>query len=198
MDLSSADQRENPHPTDGFDRVCLAVRVVRGGPARGQRISVEMFLKAGLSRQITLDDLKNPTNFGHDLLKLWPAFKAQFATAGELDEFDATVTKLEKFEDFRYPEKILALSSQMLVDWTALTMAHSFSSWPPLYHLHVNDLDRLVATLLVDYGGRVRQKGARTEGAADRDRSPHRAASEGRGRLSHYVGNLDFSGLSGR
>lgn len=105
MDLSSADQRENPHPTDGFDRVCLAVRVVRGGPARGQRISVEMFLKAGLSRQITLDDLKNPTNFGHDLLKLWPAFKAQFATAGELDEFDATVTKLEKSRIFDTPRR---------------------------------------------------------------------------------------------
>jgi len=47
-----------------------------------------------------------------------------------------------------------------------------------------------------DYGGRVRQKGARTEGAADRDHAAHRAAPEGRDRLLHYVGNLDFRGLS--
>src|SRR5690242_6221306 len=65
--------------------------------------SLEMFLKAGLSRHITLDDLKNPGKFGHDLLKLWSAFKAQFAAAGELDEFDVTVTKLNKFEEIRYP-----------------------------------------------------------------------------------------------
>jgi len=111
--------------------------------------SLEMFLKAGLSREISLDDLKNPRKFGHDLCKLWPAFKAQFATAGELDEFDATVTKLQQFEDIRYPDKILALGAQMLVDWTAPSMAHLSSSSPPLYHLHVNDLDRLVAKLFV-------------------------------------------------
>src|SRR5689334_128947 len=35
--------------------------------------SLEMFLKAGLSRHITLDDLKNQRKFGHDLRKLWPA-----------------------------------------------------------------------------------------------------------------------------
>src|SRR6266436_2561450 len=109
--------------------------------------SLEMFFKAGLSRQTSLDDLKNPRKFGHDLLKLWPAFKAEFAPAGELDEFDATVTKLEQFEDIRYPDKILALGAQMLVDWTTPTMEHSFASSPPLYHLHVNELDRLVGKI---------------------------------------------------
>ena len=49
-----------------------------------------------------------------------------------------------------------------------------------------------------NYRGRVRQKGARTERAADRDRPPDRAASEGRGRLPHDAGNLDVRGLAGR
>jgi hypothetical protein len=47
-----------------------------------------------------------------------------------------------------------------------------------------------------NYGGRVRQKGARTEGTADRGHTAHRAAPEGQDRLLHYVGNLDLSGLS--
>jgi hypothetical protein len=55
---------------------------------------------------------------------------------------------------------------------------------------------RFTLSYRVFYGGRVRQKGARTEGAADRDHAAHRAAPEGRDRLLHYVGNLDFRGLS--
>jgi hypothetical protein len=111
--------------------------------------SLEMFLKAGLSRQISLADLANPTKFGHKLLKLWPAFKSQFDTAGELDEFDVIVTKLEKFEDIRYPEKILELGAQMLVEWGTPSVVNLADSSMPLYHLRVNELDRLIAKLFV-------------------------------------------------
>jgi hypothetical protein len=43
----------------------------------------------------------------------------------------------------------------------------------------------------VDYAGRIRQGSARAEAAADRNRAPHRAASEGRGRFPHHAGKPD-------
>src|SRR5713101_4563212 len=63
--------------------------------------AIETLLKAGLSREISLDDLKNPKKFGHDLHKLWPAFKAQFHWA-ELGGFDQTIADLHRFEEIRY------------------------------------------------------------------------------------------------
>ena len=38
--------------------------------------SLEMFLKAGLSRRYSLEDLKN--KFGHRLVAIWTAFKGDF------------------------------------------------------------------------------------------------------------------------
>src|SRR5207248_6494099 len=107
--------------------------------------SLEMLLKAGLSRQLSLRDLQN--RFGHRLPEIWPAFKAQFATGGELDQFDATIAKLQDFEDIRYPDKVLKLGAQMLVEWNGTPGTGGFASSPPLYQLNVNDLDRLVAKI---------------------------------------------------
>jgi hypothetical protein len=48
----------------------------------------------------------------------------------------------------------------------------------------------------VDYAGRIRQGSARAEAAADRNRAPHRAASERRGRFPHHAGKPDFFGFT--
>ena len=108
--------------------------------------SLEMLLKAGLSRRLSLRDLQN--RFGHRLTESWPAFKAQFASAGELDQYDGTIAKLHEFEDIRYPDKVLTLGAQMLVDWGATSsVALAIGAAPPLYQLNVHDLDRLVAKI---------------------------------------------------
>jgi hypothetical protein len=109
--------------------------------------SLEMLLKAGLSRHLSLRDLQN--RFGHRLTDIWAAFKTQFASAGELDQFDGTIAKVHEFEDIRYPDKVLKLGAQMLVDWGATSsVALAFGAAPPLYQLNVHDLDRLVAKIL--------------------------------------------------
>src|SRR5690348_11678469 len=46
------------------------------------------------------------------------------------------------------------------------------------------------------YAGRLRQKSARAEGAADRDSAADRAASARRGRLSGDDGEPDFCGFA--
>jgi hypothetical protein len=109
--------------------------------------SLEMFLKAGLSRSLPLRDLQN--RFGHKLPKISTAFKAQFSPAGQLDDFDETITKLHQFDDIRYPDKVLTLGAQMIVEWAAAPVPGTggFSPAPPLYGLNVNDLDRLVAKI---------------------------------------------------
>jgi hypothetical protein len=108
--------------------------------------SLEMLLKAGLSRRLSLRDLQN--RFGHRLTDIWAAFKAQFASAGELDQYDGTIAKLHEFEDIRYPDKVLTLGAQMLVDWGATSsVALAIGAAPPLYQLNVHDLDRLVAKI---------------------------------------------------
>jgi len=108
--------------------------------------SLEMLLKAGLSRHLSLRDLQR--RFGHKLPDIWAAFKAQFASAGQLDQFDGTITKLHEFEDIRYPEKVLALGAHMLVEWEpAVPATAHFALSSPLYQLTATDLDRLVAKI---------------------------------------------------
>jgi hypothetical protein len=51
---------------------------------------------------------------------------------------------------------------------------------------------------LGDYAERLRQKGARTEGTADRDRAADRVAPAGRRRLPDDAGEPDFIGFAGR
>ena len=107
----------------------------------------EMFLKAGLSRRLSLRDLQK--RFGHSLPDLWVAFKGKFAPAGELNEFDPTIAKLHHFEDIRYPDKVLAFGAQMSVGWEPPGPGTNFPSGSPTpaYQLTVTDLDRLVSKI---------------------------------------------------
>ncbi len=104
--------------------------------------ALEMFLKSGLSREHSLQNLSK--NFGHKLIDIWDAFKADFPST-ELPQFDATIADIHDFEEIRYPDEVLKNGAQMVVDWGS-TPAQSSAS-EPMYKLHVNDLDRLIGEI---------------------------------------------------
>jgi hypothetical protein len=104
--------------------------------------AIEMFLKAGLSRRLSLEEL---TRFKHDLRRLWRAFKAEFPGTG-LDRHDEIVGRLDRFERLRYPDAVLREGMWMSVEWEPEAWASTGASVPH-YHLVVNDVDRLVAKI---------------------------------------------------
>jgi hypothetical protein len=105
--------------------------------------ALEMFLKAGLSRTHSLQDLKSK-NFGHKLIDIWNVFKTDFDSTA-LQQFDATIADVHDFEEIRYPDKVLKNGAQMLVDWGTTPVQSSATE--PMYKLHVNDLDRLIGEI---------------------------------------------------
>src|SRR5216683_7273147 len=60
--------------------------------------AVEMFLKAGLSRNNSQRDLANRNKFGHCLPKLWETFNADFASPA-LRPFDTMINTLQKWDE---------------------------------------------------------------------------------------------------
>jgi hypothetical protein len=79
-----------------------------------------MFLKAGLARKYSMRDLANRNKFGHCLPKIWESFKADFASPA-LRQFDALITTLQKWDEIRYPDKVLQEGAQMVVGgWKTL------------------------------------------------------------------------------
>jgi hypothetical protein len=72
--------------------------------------AVEMILKGGLARKRKLSGLKD---MGHDLKKLWRAYKADFPGPTP-KRHDKTISDLNKFEDIRYPD-----ANQHAMGWNA-------------------------------------------------------------------------------
>ena len=66
--------------------------------------AVEMFLKAGLCGHTTEAERRK---LGHDLTKIWQAFKSHYDPEAKLARFDACVQGLHEFEDIRYPEGMM-------------------------------------------------------------------------------------------
>src|SRR6266567_5390434 len=62
--------------------------------------AIEMFLKGALVRVIGLDALRT---IGHDLNRLWQAFKSHFPFA-EAASFDKPIAEMHRFERLRYPD----------------------------------------------------------------------------------------------
>jgi hypothetical protein len=106
--------------------------------------TLEMFLKAGLSRKRSLLELKK--QFSHRLIDIWNAFKADFPSTTLL-QFDTTIADIEEFEDVRYPNNVLKNGAQMLVDWKSTPVQIVGPSAPPMYRLNVNDIDRLIGEI---------------------------------------------------
>jgi len=106
--------------------------------------ALEMFLKAGLSRQHSLQELSS-RKFGHKLIAIWNVFKAEFPRTTLL-EFDATISDLAGFEDIRYPDKVLKHGVQINIDFRAQPRVPS-SRPEPEYRLDFYEIDRLVGAI---------------------------------------------------
>ena len=76
--------------------------------------AIEMLLKCFLLRYYSASQLKG--RFGHDLKKLWRAFK-EVANDPTLAKFDGHVSAMNKFEDLRYPRKGYGFS--LALAWTS-------------------------------------------------------------------------------
>jgi hypothetical protein len=107
--------------------------------------AVELFLKAGLSRKYSMRDLANRHKFGHCLPKIWEAFKADFASPA-LRQFDTVITTLQKWDEIRYPDKVLQEGAQMVVVWVEDT-SYTAPSSPPRYEVNGETIDSFVITI---------------------------------------------------
>ncbi len=110
--------------------------------------AIEMLLKARLSQKRSLEELSRPP-FGHKLLGLWSAFKAESPAAG-LDQFDETVANLDPFEMIRYPDAMIEQGADIVIMWDpgSVSRTHAPGRTPePRYHLVVTAIDRLVARI---------------------------------------------------
>jgi hypothetical protein len=105
--------------------------------------SLEMFLKGALCRSHSKGQLRA---MGHNLRKAWLAFKASHPDP-RLDEFDATVSALNKFERIRYPDEVL---NRGMIGTFDLFHEHKskvqsyVAHTPPHYSLNLEDVDHLV------------------------------------------------------
>jgi hypothetical protein len=109
--------------------------------------SIEMFLKSGLTRKYSMHDLQY--EFRHELPKLWDAFKKEFDAAG-LARFDETIEDVEKFEDIRYPNKVIRYGVQLIVDYRGenpVEYPASPERPEPLYKFYYDDVDRLIGEI---------------------------------------------------
>ncbi len=113
--------------------------------------AIEHFLKGGLAKTKSLEDLKK---LGHKLPKVWDAFKAQ-ANDPTLARFDDVISTLNEFEELRYPDPN-AKGMQCTFDVTkagAAAVAAMIASAPagcaptstlPQYKLVLEEIDELV------------------------------------------------------
>lgn len=109
--------------------------------------AVEMFLKGGLCPHITEADRRN---LGHNLSRIWEAFKAQYDPAGKLKHFDAFIAGLHKYEEVRYPENALrdGMGSyfQFGKQTTPISSSGAAASVPE-YQLFVGEADAMVKAI---------------------------------------------------
>jgi len=108
--------------------------------------AVEMLLKGGLAkkRKLSLSELKK---MGHKLKVLWPEYKLDFPNPA-LKRHDKTISLLDKFEDIRYPDRILASGSGVVVQWFGPLPSVPVGGpglKTPQYTIIVSEIDDLVA-----------------------------------------------------
>ena len=88
------------------------------------------------------------TPFGHALLGLWDAFKAD--TGADLREFDDAIAAVNEFETLRYPDDVMTRGPIMNLAWAhgpRPYFAKADAPTIPQYTLVVSDVDRMAATI---------------------------------------------------
>jgi hypothetical protein len=119
--------------------------------------AVELLIKANLSVADSADQIRrygHRSSYGHSLATSWTEFKAR-STDPTLAAHDATVAELDKFENIRYPDRLVHSGGLISVGFaessppaTPATSGHSM----PRYELGLPAIDRLVK-LLFDRSG---------------------------------------------
>jgi hypothetical protein len=105
--------------------------------------ALEMLLKGHLCKTL---ELKKLITLGHNLRKIWKRYKADISDSS-LDEFDATISALHKFESLRYPENEPKRGMVTMISFKALLPSPALSvpdSNPPLFKIIVEELDALI------------------------------------------------------
>ncbi len=109
--------------------------------------AVEMFLKGGLAKSMTLAQLKA---LSHNLPTLWSTFKTSFS-APTLSSFDPLVASLHDFEELRYPDSILAKGMAVTIGVTRPAAPAAAAPAParpePTYELYLDEVDALVGKI---------------------------------------------------
>ena len=103
--------------------------------------AVEMSLKAALSKRgRSLGDLKR---LGHRLEDIWREFKAQHpANPSDLKEFDPVIAGLGRFEEIRYPDRIV--KQGMLCEISRGPRPAAATGLQPTHALYLGEIDHMV------------------------------------------------------
>lgn len=109
--------------------------------------AIEMLIKGALSKTKSVKEMKS--KLGHKLDACWDAFKLQ-ADDPSLNRFDRVIEELSKFEDIRYPDRLLEQGGTvtMMFDVTKAGAAMASSSGATAgYKLCLEEIDELVAEI---------------------------------------------------
>jgi hypothetical protein len=109
--------------------------------------AIEMYLKGGLAKTTTLQDLKK---LSHSLPRVWSAFKVRFPDPG-LNTFDNLVSSLNDFEELRYPDSVLVRGMSVVTGVTRTPLPPlppgAVVRLEPKYELYLDEVDSLVGKL---------------------------------------------------
>lgn len=106
--------------------------------------AIELYLKGCLVDTLHLNDMKKGKVFGHDLLRGWQLFKSKTGDP-TLDRFDGAVSDLNKYEDIRYPDDIIAKGLICSIGFGQPSVTPQRQE--PQYHLDVEPIDSLARAL---------------------------------------------------
>ena len=104
--------------------------------------AVEMLLKGALCDHVSK---RKRRHMKHKLTPIWRAFKARYGAGLDLDNFDAIVAELQKFEEIRYPEKIVRGS--VSVFGFGMPTIKALGGSVPAYNLAVGEINSLVKAI---------------------------------------------------
>lgn len=108
--------------------------------------AAELMLKHRLLKRFTWEELKD--NYHHSLEKLWTEYKTDVADPA-LDRFNPVIAGLHRFEEIRYPEKLIRHGGSL-----HLAMKRQHISQPrietvpvPSYDVALDEIDDLMLAL---------------------------------------------------
>lgn len=109
--------------------------------------AVELILKAALAHNHSLAELKRV--HGHDLSNLWQAAVQEGPTL-KTPLRDATIANLDKFEDLRYPDKLISQGATVSIGMRYgenPVVSGTRPSSGPSYRFNLGDVDELWAAV---------------------------------------------------